>query len=81
MASAKPDLNDVKYDAFLANDRTLGDPDVVKIKSGGRVLLPIGSARQIGPTSPIYCLSWALASAAPLRLVSVLPSPAAIRAE
>src|SRR4029077_13133183 len=25
LASAKPDLNDVKYDAFLANDRTLGD--------------------------------------------------------
>jgi len=41
MASAKPDLNDVKYDAFLANDRTLGDPEVVKIESGGRVLLRI----------------------------------------
>src|SRR4029077_11025965 len=25
-AAAKPDLNDVKYDAFLANDRTLADP-------------------------------------------------------
>ena len=32
MASAKPDLNDVKYDAFLANDRTLADPEVVKIE-------------------------------------------------
>lgn len=41
LASAKPDLNDVKYDAFLANDRTLGDPEVVKIESGGRVLLRI----------------------------------------
>jgi len=41
MASAKPDLNDVKYDAFLANDRTLGDPEVVKIEPGGRVLLRI----------------------------------------
>jgi FtsP/CotA-like multicopper oxidase with cupredoxin domain len=39
--SAKPDLNDVKYDAFLANDRTLGDPEVVKIEPGGRVLLRI----------------------------------------
>ena len=29
-ASAKPDLNDVKYDAFLANDRTLADPYVVE---------------------------------------------------
>ena len=41
MTSAKPDLNDVKYDAFLANDRTLGDPEVVKIEPGGRVLLRI----------------------------------------
>src|SRR5262249_40685164 len=41
VASAKPDLNDVKYDAILANDRTLGDPEVVKIKPGGRVLLRI----------------------------------------
>jgi FtsP/CotA-like multicopper oxidase with cupredoxin domain len=41
MASAKPDLNDVKYDAFLANDRTLGDPEVVKVELGGRVLLRV----------------------------------------
>ena len=33
--AAKPDLNDVKYDAFLANDRTLGDPEVVKVEPGG----------------------------------------------
>ena len=39
--AAKPDLNDVKYDAFLANDRTLGDPEVVKVEPGGRVLLRI----------------------------------------
>jgi FtsP/CotA-like multicopper oxidase with cupredoxin domain len=39
MDAAKPDLNDVKYDAFLANDRTLGDPEVVKVEPGGRVLL------------------------------------------
>jgi FtsP/CotA-like multicopper oxidase with cupredoxin domain len=32
-------LNDVKYDAFLANDRTLGDPEVVRVEPGGRVLL------------------------------------------
>ena len=40
-AAAKPDLNDVTYDAFLANDRTLGDPDVVKVEPGGRVLLRV----------------------------------------
>jgi FtsP/CotA-like multicopper oxidase with cupredoxin domain len=41
MGAAKPDLNDVKYDAFLANDRTLGDPEVVKVEPGGRVLLRV----------------------------------------
>ena len=30
-----PDLNDVKYDAFLANFRTLADPEVVKVEPGG----------------------------------------------
>jgi len=39
-------LNDVKYDAFLANDRTLADPQVVTVEQGGRVLLRVinGSA-------------------------------------
>jgi FtsP/CotA-like multicopper oxidase with cupredoxin domain len=41
MDAGKPDLNDVAYDAFLANDRTLGDPDVVKVEPGGRVLLRV----------------------------------------
>ncbi len=36
-----PDLNDVKYDAFLANGRTLADPEIVKVEPGGRVLLRI----------------------------------------
>jgi FtsP/CotA-like multicopper oxidase with cupredoxin domain len=36
-----PDLNDVKYDAFLANFRTLADPEVVKVEPGGRLLLRI----------------------------------------
>lgn len=35
------DLNDVVYDAFLANDHTLDDPEVVRVESGGRVLLRI----------------------------------------
>ena len=38
---AAPDLNDVKYDAFLANFRTLADPEVVKVGPGGLVLLRI----------------------------------------
>ena len=32
-------LNDVDYDAFLANDRTLDDPEVVRVERGGRVRL------------------------------------------
>ena len=38
---AAPDLNDVKYDAFLANGRTLADPEIVKVEPGGRVLLRV----------------------------------------
>ena len=36
----------VNYDAFLANDRTLADPQVVTVEQGGRVLLRVinGSA-------------------------------------
>jgi FtsP/CotA-like multicopper oxidase with cupredoxin domain len=41
MAGMKPDLNDVAYDAFLANDRTLDDPEVVGVEPGGRVRLRI----------------------------------------
>jgi FtsP/CotA-like multicopper oxidase with cupredoxin domain len=40
-ASAPPDLNDVKYDAFLANDRTLADPEVIQVEPGGSILLRI----------------------------------------
>ena len=35
------DLNDVAYDAFLANDRTLDDPDVVRVAAGQPVRLRI----------------------------------------
>jgi FtsP/CotA-like multicopper oxidase with cupredoxin domain len=34
-----PDLNDIDYDAFLANDRTLPDPEVIRTEPGGRVRL------------------------------------------
>ncbi len=33
------DLNDVVYDAFLANDRTLGDPFVAEVERRGKVRL------------------------------------------
>jgi FtsP/CotA-like multicopper oxidase with cupredoxin domain len=35
------DLNDVHYDAFLANDRTLTDPEIVRVERGGRIRLRI----------------------------------------
>ncbi len=40
-AGAAPDLNDIDYDAYLANDRTLDDPEVVRAEKGGRVRLRI----------------------------------------
>ena len=41
MAMDKPDANDVNYDAYLANDRTLDDPDVVRIEKNAKVRLRI----------------------------------------
>jgi FtsP/CotA-like multicopper oxidase with cupredoxin domain len=41
MSMGKPDANDVDYDAYLANDRTLGDPDVVRVEKNGKVRLRI----------------------------------------
>lgn len=39
--SAMGHLNDVEYDAYLANDRTLNDPEVVTVEAGGLVRLRI----------------------------------------
>lgn len=41
MAMPAMDLNDIEYDAYLANDRTLDDPEVVRVERGGRVRLRI----------------------------------------
>ncbi len=41
MMGAAPHANDVRYDAHLANDRTLDDPQVVRVERGGRVRLRI----------------------------------------
>jgi FtsP/CotA-like multicopper oxidase with cupredoxin domain len=38
------DLNDVDFDAFLANDRTLADPEVIRTERGGRVKLRLINA-------------------------------------
>ncbi len=39
--AAEMDLNDIEYDAYLANDRTLNDPEVVQVEKGGMVRLRI----------------------------------------
>ena len=41
MAMDKPDTSDVDYDAYLINDRTLADPEVVPVEKNGRVRLRI----------------------------------------
>jgi FtsP/CotA-like multicopper oxidase with cupredoxin domain len=38
------DLNDIDYDAFLANDRTLADPEIVHTEAGGHVRLRLINA-------------------------------------
>jgi FtsP/CotA-like multicopper oxidase with cupredoxin domain len=43
-ATAAPDLNDVDYDAYLANDRTLDDPDVIQVERDAEVRLRIINA-------------------------------------
>jgi FtsP/CotA-like multicopper oxidase with cupredoxin domain len=40
-AGTRMHLNDVHYDAFLANDRTLADPEVVRVERGGRIRLRV----------------------------------------
>lgn len=40
-ASGAMDLNDIEFDAYLANDRTLADPQVIPVERGGRVHLRV----------------------------------------
>lgn len=44
MQGMEMDLNDIDFDAYLANDRTLSDPEIVRIERGGRVKLRIINA-------------------------------------
>lgn len=41
MSGMRVHANDVRYDAFLANDRTLDDPEVVRVERGGTTRLRI----------------------------------------
>lgn len=39
MSGMGMDINDIEYDAYLANDRTLDDPEVFRVEPGGTVRL------------------------------------------
>jgi FtsP/CotA-like multicopper oxidase with cupredoxin domain len=41
---APPHANDIAYDAYLANDRTLADPEIVRVERGERVRLRLINA-------------------------------------
>lgn len=44
MSGMAMDLNDYAFDAYLANDRTLLDPELVQVDKGGKVLLRVINA-------------------------------------
>ena len=44
MGTMEMDLNDVEFDAYLANDRTLADPEIVRVELGARLRLRIINA-------------------------------------
>jgi FtsP/CotA-like multicopper oxidase with cupredoxin domain len=44
MTGMQPHLNDIEFDAYLANERTLDDPETVRVEAGGRVRLRIINA-------------------------------------
>lgn len=44
MGGMAMDLNDIAFDAYLANDRTLNDPEVTQVDVGGRVRLRVINA-------------------------------------
>lgn len=64
MSGMAMDLNDYDFDAYLTNDRTLNDPEVVKVDPDGRVRLRIIN----GSAATAYWIDTGIAEA---RLVAV----------
>ena len=64
MAGMAMDLNDYDFDAYLANDRTLNDPEVIAVAAGGRLRLRIINAA----AATVF---WIDTGAVPGRLVAV----------
>lgn len=72
MAGMSMDVNDIEYDAYLANDRTLDDPEVVKVEAGGRVRLRIiNGATSTGFTVDLGALSGELIAVDGMDVTSV----------
>ncbi|MBC7133731.1 MAG: multicopper oxidase family protein [Roseovarius sp.] len=64
MGGMAMDLNDYDWDAYLANDRTLTDPEVVQVERGGRIRLRVINAA----AATVF---WIDTGAAAARLVAV----------
>ena len=64
MGGMAMDLNDYDWDAYLANDRTLSDPEVVQVERGGRIRLRVINAS----AATVF---WIDTGAAQSRLVAV----------
>ena len=62
------DLNDYNFDAYLANDRTLHDPEVIPVDKGGKVLVRVINAA----AATVF---WIDTGALPVRLVAVDGEP------
>ncbi len=64
MSGMAMDLNDYDFDAYLTNDRTLSDPEVVPVEAKGRIRLRIIN----GSAATVY---WIDTGAAAARLIAV----------
>jgi len=61
MGGMAMDLNDFNFDAYLANDRTLSDPEVIAVESGGRIRLRVvnaAAATVSGSTPAMFRRDW-----------------------
>lgn len=58
------DLNDFDWDAYLTNDRTLDDPDVIRVEKGGKIRLRVINAA----SATVF---WIDGGGLPMRLVAV----------
>jgi FtsP/CotA-like multicopper oxidase with cupredoxin domain len=75
------DLDDIDYDAFLANDRTLADPEVIRTEPGGRVRLRLingASATQFWVDLGVLSGTVVAVDGHPVRPVRGTPFPLAI---